>query len=75
MAHIFTCYFLGFFWCVLPDELLNIHVSSSNSHQNAITLLYFDVDSFLTELIDTFRLPHECNVHLLSLGVFVYEIG
>ena len=35
----------------------------------------FDRDAFCTELIDTFRLPHEHDLQLLAVGVVVDVVG
>ena len=43
-----------------------MHIASTNTHKDCVTFLNFDIDPFLTELVNTFRLPQKHNVHLLS---------
>jgi len=58
---------------VLLNELINMHVPSTNSDHDLVTLFDLDENSFLPKLVDAFRLPEEHNIHLFSLWILVDE--
>ena len=60
---------------VLPNELVDVHVTTSNSDENGLTLFNLDIDSFLSKLIDTFRLSQEHDVHFFSFWILVQVIS
>jgi len=40
--------------CVLVDEFVDMHESSTYSYEDVVTFFDFDENTFLTELIDSF---------------------
>lgn len=67
--------FLDFQRCVLLNELINVHESAAHADLNLISFFNFDVHALLTKLVNTFGLPQEKNVHLLSFWVFIDEVS
>jgi len=73
--YVFACYFVDFFRCILLDELLNAHVSTTDSDKNFVTLFNLHINAFLAELVNTFRFTKEHNLHLFALRISINEIG
>lgn len=59
---------------VLIDELVNVHVTSTDTNEYLLTLLDLNVNSLLSELVDTFRFSEEHDLHLFSFGVSI-DVG
>ena len=57
MHNVFPLDFFYLCILVLPNEVINVHEAATNSDINLTTLFYFDVDSLLAELVDSFGLP------------------
>ena len=60
---------------VLCNELINMHVSSTNSYKNLITLFNLDIHTFLSELVDTFAFSQKHDLHLCSLRIGVQIVS
>ena len=75
LRNILSCDFLSFFRHELLQEIIDGDVSSSNTAENFVTLLHFDVDSFLAKLVNTFRFSQEHDSHLFALWVLIDEIA
>ena len=73
--HIFSLDSFNFLSGVLFYEILNKHISSSHSYNQLISFSNFNVNSFLSELIDSFWLSKEYNFHFLSFWIGVYKIS
>ena len=65
--------FLNFQRRVLLDELINMHVSATDTYLNLISLLNFNIDAFLTELVHALRFTEEQDVHFFALRKLVDE--
>lgn len=52
-----------------------MHEATTDSDLDRVSLLEFNVDSPLAELVHTLRFPKEQNLHLFSFGVLGEEVG
>jgi len=58
----------------LVQELVDREVAAANSDVNLV-LVHSDGHALCTELVNTFRLTHEHDLELVTLGVVVDELG
>ena len=65
--NVFSLDFLNFALSVLHDELVNMHETSTDSHEYLITLFNFDINPLLSKLIDTLGFSQEHDSHLVAL--------
>jgi hypothetical protein len=63
--------FFGFFGAVGVNEFLNPHKPTTNPYQNPISLLHFDVNSFLAEFVDALGFAEEHDVELFPLRILI----
>ena len=54
---------------------MNEHISSTYSHNQLISFSNFNVNSFLSKLINTLRFSKEKNFHFLSFWECVYKVS
>ena len=52
-----------------------MHKAATNSYLNLVAFLNFNIDSFLSELIDSFRLSQKENLDSIALRVLVDIVG
>ena len=57
------------------DELIDVHVTTTNSAENLVALFNFDVNSLLAELIDTFGFSEEHDFHRLLFWLIIQVIS
>ena len=60
---------------VLLNEFVDVHESSTNSHQELVSLFNLDVDSFLTELVNALTFSKEHDLEVSSLWVPVQIVS
>ena len=66
--------FFDLFRCILLNEISNVHETTANSNQQIISFLDLDVNSSMTELIDTLRFSQEQDIHSISLRIVIDKI-
>lgn len=64
--------FFNFFVSVRVDKLLDSHEASTNSDKDLASLLDFEINSLLTEPVDTLWFSQEHDVHSITLRELVY---
>ena len=58
---------------VLLDKLIDVHVTAADAYLNLMSLVNFNVNTFLAKLVHAFGLTQEQNVHFIPLWILVYE--
>ena len=57
------------------DELIDMHVSTTNSDQNLITFFTFNVNTLLTKLINALTFSEEHDFHVFSFWVTIQKFA
>ena len=70
-----SIYFFNFRLSVFGDELVGQHVAPSNFNVHFVAFQYFDLNLFLSESVDTFRLSQEENLELLLFWIIINEVS
>ena len=73
--HVFSLNSFNFLVGILLDKIMNEHISSTYSHNQLIAFSNFNVNSFLSKLINTLRFSKEKNFHFLSFWECVYKVS
>ena len=60
---------------ILLNKLVNMHESATNPNLNLVSFFNFNINAFLSELVNAFRLSQEKDVHLLSLWELVDKVS
>ena len=73
-TNVFPLDYCLFFRSIFVYKFLNAHIATSNSDQDFLTFFNFDVHSFWTKLIDTFRFSQKHDAHLFAFWVLIDEV-
>ena len=69
LYNIFPFNFIDFLISILINKVIDMHETTTNSDEDLISFFDFNVNSFLAELINTFGLSEEHDLHFIPFRI------